>query len=167
MFSNLSKSQQVFVIDKREDGVLKVGVIEEIKNQNPYAIGMAQTMPFDAVVKYEDGSIETFPQIQPNTAVVTYNNGDIIVCDSREVAQNEVEKINAYCRKHLELVPHVEKLLASSERIKRELNPSYAKQQQTDEDIKFLKEGYSQMSGTLVEMKDMMEKVIAGMSSKK
>lgn len=165
MFSNLSKGQQVFVIDKREDGVLKVGVVDEIKNQNPYSIGMAQALPFDAVVKYEDGSSETFMQIQPCTAVATYNNGNIMLCESRDVAQCEVEKINVQCKKHMELVPHVEKLLVSSEQMMRQLNPNYAKQQQTDEDIQFLKEGYNRMSGTLVEMKGMMEKMIAGISS--
>ena len=165
MFSNLSKNQQVFVIDKSEDGVLKVGVVDEIRNQNPYSIGMAQVMPFDAVVKYEDGSSETFTQLQPSMAVATYNNGNVIVCDSRDMAQVEVEKINTYSRKHLELVPHYEKLLASSEQMMRVLNPRYAKDQQTDEDIKTLKADVRNVTDTLSEMKGMFEKVIAGMSS--
>lgn len=167
MFSNLSKNQQLFVIDKREDGALKIGVVEEIKTANPYQlnVGIAPTIPFDIVVKYEDGSLETFPQLPPAQCVQTYNNGDIIVCDSRDIAQSEVEKINAYSKRHLELVPHFEKLAASSEQMMRQLNPNYAKQQQTEEEIRNLKEGFSQMSGTLVEMKGMMEKMIAGISS--
>lgn len=168
MFSNLSKNQQVFIIDKREDGILRIGVVEEIKNANPYqlnTIGITPTLPFDLVVKYEDGSTETFPQIMPAQSVQTYNNGDIIVCDSRDMAQNEVEKINAYSRKHLELVPHFEKLLSSSEQMLRQLNPSYAKQQQTEEDIKHLKDDVRNVTDTLSEMKGMMEKVIAGISS--
>ena len=169
MFGNLSKSNQLFVIDKRGDGILKIGVVDEIKNANPYQynIGIPPAIPFDVVVKYEDGDLETFPQLPPTQCVQTYNNGDIIVCYSREIAMNEVEKIKAYSQKHLELVPHFEKLISSSERMLRQLNPSYAKQQETDEEIKNLKEGFSQMSGTLVEMKGMMEKMIAGISSKK
>lgn len=165
MFSNLTKNQQVFIIDKREDGVLRIGVVDEIKNPNPYAVGLTPTIPFDIIVKYEDGNTETFPQLPPNQSVQTYNNGDIIVCDSRDVAQNEVEKINAYSKKHLELVPHFEKLISSSELMMRQLNPNYAKQQETDEKIKSLEDGMNQMSGTLVEMKGMMERMIAGISS--
>lgn len=169
MFSNLSKSQQIFVIDKREDGVLKIGVVDEIKNVNPYQlnIGLQPTLPFDIVVKYEDGTLETFPQLPPNQSVFTYNNGDVIVCDSRDMAQVEIEKINMYSRKHIDLVPHYEKLLSSSEQMMRQLNPNYAKQQETDEKIKNLEDGMTQMSGTLVEMKGMMEKMIAGISSSK
>lgn len=167
MFSNLSKNQQVFIIDKREDGVLKIGVVDELKNQNPYAIGITPTIPFDIVVKYEDGNTESFPQLPPAQSVFTYNNGDVIVCDSRDVAQMEIDKINSYCNRHIELMPHYEKLRDSTEQMKRQLNPNYAKQRETDEKIRNLEDGMSQMSGTLVEMKCMMEKMIAGISSSK
>lgn len=167
MFSNLSKNQQVFIIDKREDGVLKIGVVEEVKNPTPYAIGIAPTIPFDIVVRYEDGDTESFTQLPPNQSVFTYKNGDVIVCDNRDVAQMEIDKINSYCSRHIELMPHYEKLRDSTELMKRQLNPQYAKQQQTDEKIKNLEDGMSQMSGTLVEMKGMMEKMIANISSPK
>lgn len=166
MFGNLSKNQQVFVIDKREDGTLRIGVIDEIKN--PYQIsslGVAPAMPFDITVKYEDGATETFPQLQPNSAVATYNNGDVIVCDSRDVAMCEAEKINTYAKRHIELVPHFEKLISSSEQMLRRLNPSYAKQQQTDDEIRNLKEDVRNVTNTLSEMRDMMEKMIDGISS--
>lgn len=167
MFSNLSKNQQIFIIDKREDGVLKIGVVDEIKNQNPYAIGIANTIPFDIVVKFEDGNTENFTQLPPNQSVFTYNNGDVIVCDSRDMAQLEIDKINTYCNRHIELMSHYEKLRDSTEQMKRQLNPQYAKQQQTDEKIKNLEDSMTQMSGTLVEMKGMMERMIAGISSSK
>lgn len=169
MFSNLTKNQQIFIIDKREDGILKIGVVDDIKNQNPYQVnlGYQQTLPFDVVVKYEDGTTETFPQLAPNQSVFTYNNGDIIVCDSMDMAQIEVDKIHVYSQKHLDLVPHFEKLLSSTEQMKRQLNPNYKKQQETDEKIKNLEDGMSRMSGTLFEMKGMMEKMIAGISSSK
>lgn len=167
MFSNLSKNQQIFIIDKREDGVLKVGVVDEIKNQNPYTISLTPTLPFDIVVKYEDGDTESFTQLPPNQSVFAYKNGDVIVCDSREVAQMEVDKIFVYCNRHIELMPHYEALRDSTEQMKRQLNPNYAKQRETDEKIKSLEDGMSQMSGTLVEVKTMMEKMIAGISSSK
>lgn len=168
MFSNLSKNQQVFIIDKRESGSLKIGVVDEIKTANPYQVntlGMTPTLPFDIVVRYEGGATETFPQLPPSQSVQTYNNGDVIVCDSRDVAQMEIDKINAFCIRHIELMPHYETLRDSTEQMKRQLNPSYAKQQETDEEIRNLKNVTSQMSGTLVEMKGMMEKMIASISS--
>lgn len=170
MFSNLSKNQQVFIIDKREDGVLKVGIVDEIKrydNQYQVNLGIAPTMPFDVVVKYEDGSVETFPQMPPTQCVQTFNNGNIIVCENRDIAQSEVEKINAYSKRHIELVPHFEKLISSSEKMLRQLNPNYAKQQQTDEDIKNLKADVRSVTDTLSEMKGMMAKMIADISSNK
>lgn len=167
MFSNITKNQQVFVIDKRDDGILKIGIVEEVKNQNPYAIGMANTLPFDIVVKYEDGDIESFTQLPPNQSVQTYKSGDIIVCDNRDVAQMEIEKINAYCTRHIELMPHYEKLRDSTELMKRQLNPQYAIQQQNEEDIRNLKADVRNVTDTLSEMKGMMEKVIAGISSSK
>lgn len=170
MFSNLTKGQQVYVIDKSGEGTLKIGVVEEVKIPTAYQyqpLGMPYTFPFDVVVKYEDGSNDVFPQLQPNTAVATYNNQNTIVCDSRDVAQMEVDKINSSCRKQLELVPYYEKLLASTEMMMRQLNPNYAKQQETDEEIKNLKTGMAQMTGTLTEMKSMMERMIAGISSSK
>ena len=169
MFGNLSKNQQLFVIDKREDGILKIGVVDDIKNQNPYQVnlGYQHTIPFDVVVKYEDGSTETFPQLAPNQSVFTYNNGDVIVCDSRDVAQIEIDKINSFCNRHIELMPYYEKLRDSTEQMKRQLNPSYAKQQETDDKIKNLESGMSQMSGDIFEMKGMMKQLIAGISSSK
>ena len=167
MFSNLLKNQQVFIIDKREDGTLKIGVVQEMKNQNPYSIGLTATLPFDLVVRFEDGNVESFPQLPPSQSVFSYNNGDVIVCDSREAAQAEIEKISSYCIRHIELMPHYEALRESCEKMKRKLNPDYAKQKETDEKIRNLEDGMNQMSGTLVEMKGMMERMIAGISSSK
>lgn len=170
MFSNLTKNQPIFIIDKSGDGELKIGVVGEIRLPNTYQfqpMGTQPTIPFDVVVKYENGSEDTFPQLQPGMSVATFNNGNVIVCDNRDIAQMEIEKIRDYSRKHLDLVPHYEKLLESTEMMMRQLSPNYAKQQQTDEEIKNLKEGMSQMSGTLTEMKGMMEKMIAGISSSK
>lgn len=170
MFSNLTKGQQVYIIDKNGEGSLKIGVVDEIKIPTTYQyqpVGMPYTFPFDVVVKYEDGSESTFPQLQPNTAVATFNNQNTLVCENRDVAQLEVDKINVSCRKQIELMPYYEKLLASTEKMMRQLSPQYAKQQQTDEEIKNLKTGMAQMSGTLSEMKGMMERVIAGISSPK
>ena len=170
MFSNLTKNQPIFVIDKSGDGELKIGVVSELRLPNTYQfqpIGTQPTIPFDIVVKYEDGREDTFPQLQPGMSVATFNNGNVVVCDNRDIAQMEIEKIIEYSRKHLEMVPHYEKLLETTEQMLRQLSPSYAKQQQTDEEIRNLKEGMSQMSGTLTEMKGMMEKMIAGISSSK
>lgn len=167
MFSNLSKNQQVFIIDKRENGVLRIGVVDEVKNPNPYAVGLTPTIPFDVVIKYEDGNVETFPQLPPSQSVLTYNNGDIILCDSRDSAQVEIDKINTYCTRHIELMPHYEALRNSTEQMKRQLNPQYAMQQQNEEDIRNLKADVRNVTDTLSEMKGMMEKVIANISSSK
>lgn len=170
MFSNLTKNQPIFVIDKSGDGELKIGAVSEIRLPNTYQfqpIGTQPTIPFDVVIKYENGSEDTFPQLQPGMSVATFNNGNVIVCDNRDIAQMEIDKIQDYCRKHLELVPHYEKLLDSTEMMMRQLSPNYAKQQQTDEDIKNLKQTTNQMSGDIFEMKGMMKQILAGISSKK
>lgn len=167
MFSNLTKNQQVYVIDKSNDGELKIGVVGEIKLPSPYQfqpMPMQIAVPFDITVKYEDGSEEPFGQVQPSTAVVTYNNGNVILCDSREVAQMEIDKIASYSRKHLELVSHYEKLLESTERMMSQLDPRYAKDQQNDEDIKNLK---SNMSDINSKLDDMIKMVTQYMSSSK
>ena len=65
------------------------------------------------------------------------------------------------------LAANTNQTITVTELMMRQLNPNYAKQQETDEKIKNLESGMSQMSGTLVEMKGMMEKMIAGISSKK
>lgn len=168
MFSNLTKNQQVYVIDKSNDGDLRIGVVGEIKLPSPYQfqpMPMQIAVPFDITVKYEDGSEEPFGQVQPSTTVVTYNNGNIILCDSREAAQIEIDKISAYSRKHLELVTHYEKLLKSTEKMKSQLDPRYAKDQKNDEEIKNLKSNMSDISSKLDNMIQMVTQYMS--SSKK
>lgn len=176
MFSNLNKNNQVVVIDKTGDGLMKVGVVSDIKQQNtPYQfnpIGVPNNSPIDIVVKYEDGSEDNFPQLPPNNTVFTYNNGNVIVCDGRDSARSEIEKLHAYAKQHIESTPHYEKILASTEQMMCAIDPRYAKDLQNDADIRNLKSGMQNMQcgmqtmeGKIDNLASMMQQFMSGMVS--
>lgn len=178
MFSNLNKNNQVVIIDKSGDGVMRVGIVAEIKQQNtPYQfnpIGVPNTAPIDILVKYEDGSEDNFPQLPANNTVFTYNNGNVIVCDGRDSARSEIEKLHSYAKQHIESTPHYEKILASTEQMMCTIDPRYAKEQQNDADIRNLKcgmqnmqSGMQNMEGKIDNLASMMQQFMTGMVSPK
>lgn len=171
MFSNLNKNNQVVIIDKSGDGVMKVGIVADIKQQNSTfqfnPIGVPNTTPIDIVVKYEDGSEDNFPQLPPNNSVFTYNNGNIIVCDGRDSARPEIERLHSYAKQHIESTPHYEKILASTEQMMCAIDPRYAKEQQNDAEIKNLKSGMQNMEGKLDSLTSMMQQFMTDMVSSK
>jgi len=83
MFSALSQGSPVYILDKTSSPEYKVGEVLGISypKMNPYNIGPQNTV--DLKIKIE-GQTQEFNSIPSINSIVTYNNGKIIISETKQ-----------------------------------------------------------------------------------
>ena len=92
MFSALSQGSPVYILDKTSSPDYKVGEVIGVSypKSNPYNIGPQNTV--DLKIKI-DGDTQEFNSIPSINSVVSYNGGKIVISETKQGIQNEVESI--------------------------------------------------------------------------
>lgn len=168
MFSNLRQNQTIYIIDLSNEPAMKIGTVANIiQPASPIyqPLNLPNDGPIDIKVKYEDDTIVDFPKLQPSQCTATYNGGKVIVCDSRETASQEVENLHSISQKNIDNVPYHEKMLGLTDKWMQILNPRYAKEKETDDEIKALKNNLQGVNGKLDNLAEMMQNYFASSSS--
>lgn len=153
MFGALKQGSTLFVLDKSNKPVLKIGTIETttqptVFNAIPYAPLPNQT--FDVKVKFEDGESFEFQQMNSSLSVQSY--GNIIVTETREQMMQEVDSMERVSKQMLETVPYHQSVVESAEEIRSILSPSFRKEKETDERLNSLEKGLGDIKEILAEM---------------
>jgi len=83
MFSALSQGSPIYILDKTSSPEYKVGEIVGVSypKVNPYGINPQNTV--DLKVKI-DGSIQEFNSVPSINSFVTYNNGKLIISETKQ-----------------------------------------------------------------------------------
>ena len=89
MFSALSQGSSVYILDKTSTPKYSVG---ELIGVSQPRIQFGQVTTVDLKVKV-DGDIQEFNSIPSINSVVSYSNGKIIISETKQGIQNEVEGI--------------------------------------------------------------------------
>ena len=132
MFSALSQGSPIYLLDKTSTPDFKIGEIIGVSypKVNPYSVGVQNTV--DIKVKIE-GDVQEFNSIPSINSIVSYNNGKIIISETKQGIQNEVESILSNSKQILNNIDNYKKNVEDCEEILKQLNPQFAIDKERDE----------------------------------
>lgn len=167
MFSGLRQAGLFYILEKGEELKLRIGQVISVSNPQPkygqYSYGSQPEMTVDVRVKVDDEALE-FKQLNANASIA--NSGSVIVSDSKEAMNAEVEGLLRTSRGVLDSVSYHEKVLTSCDAILRELNPSFKKEKEQEEKMSMLEDEVIGIKDTLGEMMNMLSSALGHSKSK-
>lgn len=137
MFSALRQGSVVYILEKGENPVLKVGQVVSITQPNYSSNFLMNGSTIDINVKVNNQNID-FKNVPSSQSVANYNNA--IITETKELMSNEVDNMLQSSRSIVDSVTYHNNIITSCESILKELNPRFAKEKERDEDINNLKD---------------------------
>ena len=157
MFSSLSQGSPVYILDKTSSPKYKIGEIIGVSypKMNPYNIGPQNTV--DLKVKIDD-STQEFNSIPSINSVVSYNNGKVIISETKQGIQSEVESILQNSKQVLNNIDTYKKNITDCENILKELNPQFAIDKERDERLSNLENRFDGFESKLDKIFNLVQK---------
>ena len=137
MFSALRQGSVVYILEKGENPVLKVGQVVSITQPNYSSNFLMNGSTIDINVKVNNQNMD-FKNVPAAQSVVNYNNA--VITETKELMSNEVDNMLQSSRSIVDSVTYHNNIITSCENILKELNPRFAKEKERDEDINNLKD---------------------------
>lgn len=157
MFSALSQGSPIYLLDKTSTPDYKVGEIVGVSypKMNPYNVGPQNTV--DLKVKI-DGEIQEFNSIPSINSVVSYNSGKIIISESKQGIQTEVENILQNSKQILNNIDTYKQNVVDCENILKQLNPQFAIDKERDERLSSLENRFDGFESKLDKIFNLVQK---------
>ena len=137
MFSALRQGSVVYILEKGENPVLKVGQVVSITQPNYSSNFLMNGTTVDINVKVNNQNMD-FKNVPSSQSVANYNNA--VITETKELMSNEVDNMLQSSRSIVDSVTYHNNIITSCESILKELNPRFAKEKERDEDINNLKD---------------------------
>ncbi len=137
MFSALRQGSVVYILEKGENPVLKVGQVVSITQPNYSSNFLINGSTIDINVKVNNQNMD-FKNVPSSQSVANYNNA--VITETKELMSNEVDNMLQSSRSIVDSVTYHNNIITSCESILKELNPRFAKEKERDEDINNLKD---------------------------
>ena len=157
MFSALSQGSPVYILDKTSSPDFKVGEIIGVSypKMNPYNVGPQNTV--DLKVKI-DGETQEFNSIPSINSVVSYNSGKVIISETKQGIQNEVENILQNSKQILNNIEVYKKNVEDCENILKQLNPQFAIDKERDKRLSNLESRFDGFESKLDKIFNLVQK---------
>ena len=157
MFSALSQGSPIYILDKTSSPEYKTGEVVGVSypKLNPYNIGPQNTV--DLKIKI-DGNIQEFNQIPSINSLVSYSNGKIIISETKQGIQNEVESILNNSKQILNNIDNYKKNISDCEEILKQLNPQFAIDKERDERLSNLEDRFDGFESKLDKIFNLVQK---------
>lgn len=153
MFSALSQGSPIYLLDKTSTLEYKVGEVVGVSTPRFNSFGNT----VDLKIKVDD-SIQEFNGIPSINSFVSYNNGKVIISETKQSIQNEVEGI-LQNRKHiLENIDLYEQEISNCEDILKKLNPQFAKDKERDDRLSNLENKFDGIESKLDKIFNLIQK---------
>ena len=137
MFSALRQGSVVYILEKGENPVLKVGQVVSITQPNYSSNFLMNGATIDINVKVNNQNMD-FKNVPASQSVVNYNNA--VITETKELMSNEVDNMLQNSKSIVDSVTYHNNIITSCENILKDLNPRFAKEKERDEDINNLKD---------------------------
>ena len=137
MFSALRQGSVVYILEKGENPVLKIGQVVSITQPNYSSNFLMNGSTIDINVKVNNQNMD-FKNVPSSQSVANYNNA--VITETKELMSNEVDNMLQSSRSIVDSVAYHNNIITSCESILKELNPRFAKEKERDEDINNLKD---------------------------
>ncbi len=161
MFSALRQSSPFYILEKADEPKLKIGSVVSVSQPTPrYSNTFVPNQQFgemvvDVVAKVGEEEIK-FEKLPSNLSIANFGTSGVVVSESKEAMNTEVEGMLRNSKQIVESVPYHEKVIASCDIMLRELNPQFAKEKEQEEKIGLLEQKMSGMEGTLSDIREML-----------
>jgi len=146
MFKELRQNSPFFIFQKGEDTNLKTGSVISVSqpqikpqtNFNP-ANYYQNEYYVDVQVKIND-EIFNFNKLPSNSAIADFPSGNqkIVVSSNRDLIRNEIETTMSNSRSVIDSISKHENTIKACEKILQEINPTFAKEKEQEDEIKRL-----------------------------
>lgn len=157
MFSALSQGSPVYILDKTSSPEYKVGEILGVSfpKMNPYGVGPQNNV--DLKIKI-DGDIQEFNSIPSINSIVSYNGGKIVISETKQGIQNEVESILQNSKQILNNIDTYKQNIVDCENILKQLNPQFAIDKERDERLSNLENRFDGVESKLDKIFNLIQK---------
>lgn len=153
MFSALNQGSLVYIVDKTDGLKYKTGEIISTSSNNLFngTFGSSNFTPNGKInLKIRvDNNVIDYPEAPLNGSVASYNNGNILVCETKQNAITEIERILKEAKHILENRTSYEKQVNECEAVLKDINPVFAKDKEFDDRINNLNTRFSNMEDKL------------------
>lgn len=161
MISALVPGNNLYVLYTKDTPVLKIGEVvsktEPVPTYNSFGANYNDTK-FNLVVKIDNEQVE-FKNISGLASTMNDPSSGIFISETPEAMITEITNKSTISRKHIDSTPYHENALIAYDKMLKELNPRYAKEQKMDEDIANLKNRQDAMD-------DKLDKILKAVMSK-
>ena len=99
-----------------------------------------------------DGSNVDYNNIPANNTSVSYNNGNLIIAESKQTIQSEVEATLQHANYVVEHIEDYKNQITKCEEVLKELNPQFAKDKARDERIAGIENEVAGMKGDIAKI---------------
>ena len=159
MFSGVRQNNLFYILEKENEPKLKIGQVVSVSNPQPQ-FGQPYGQPTDSFVDITvkvDGETMEFKKLPSSSSIADSGKGGVIVSDSKEVMNSEVESMLQSSQSILDRIDYHKKVVQNCNQILRVLDPRLAKEKERDDDINNLK---TKIGG----LEDKMDKILTILS---
>lgn len=153
MFSALSQGSSIYLLDKTSSPKFLVGEIVGV-TQPKYTFNQATV---DLKVKIDD-SIQEFNNLPSINSFSTYNNGKLLISETKQGIQSEVETILSSSRNIINNVDYYKQNIEDCENILKQLNPQFAIDKERDERLTNLESRFDGVESKLDKIFNLIQK---------
>ena len=152
MFSALLQGSSVYILDKTSSPEFKIGEVIGVSYPKPWPQNT-----IDLKVKI-DGKVEEFSSIPSVNSIVSYNNGQLVISETKQGIQNEVESILSNSKQILNNIDTYQKNITDCENILKQLNPQFAIDKERDERLSSLETRFDGVESKLDKIFNLIQK---------
>lgn len=162
MFQGMVEGALLYVLNKKEKPVLRIGQVSRVSNPYVPQGGIyPQATVVDVIVRFEDGD-ETIKGL-PSMDIISEDKNGVIISDNKDAMLSKVEAMQRTSKQILDSMPYHQDVVESCEPILRKLNPALEAERTRDEKISRLEGKVEGMEGKL----DQIVNLLTGTNSKK
>lgn len=135
MFQGLRQGSPFYILEKGEEITMRVGTVQCVSTPMPkYSSYPPYTAETTVDIKVDvDGTPHEFNKVPGNLTIANFGSAGMVIAESKEAMLGEIEALHQTSKNALANVAYHEKVVKDCDRIVKQLNPMYAKEQQRDE----------------------------------
>ena len=157
MFSGVRQNNLFYILEKENEPKLRIGQVVSVSNPQPQFGQPYGADSFVDIAVKVDGETMEFKKLPSSSSIADSGKGGVIVSDSKEVMNREVESMLQSSQSILDRIDYHKKVVQNCNQILRVLNPRLAKEKERDDDISNLK---NKIGG----LEDKMDKILTILS---
>lgn len=151
MFSALTQGSSIYLLDKTSIPEFKIGEIVGVSLPK-YGLNTV-----DLKVKIDD-IVQEFNNLPSINSISTYNNGKIIISETKQGIQNEVESILQNRKNILDNIEKYKQEVVECESILKQVNPQFAKDKEREERLSNLEDRFGNVESKLDKIFELVKK---------